>query len=287
MPPLAPIHPRYLRDQAFLSLREAIVSGRLAPGDPLVIDTLAEAFGLSSMPVREAVKRLVADGLVEELPRRAHRIAPLTRQTALDVLGVMEVLMVGAYELGVPQLDAAGVRAMRDALDRDAAGAAGAAVGDLTAALAAITAMHEVVYAATGNAELARVLSAISPRFDRVLSLWYTESIVDVATSYRHDLVSALERGERAEAIEIMRRAWRRFREVVAARADEGPAGSARRASSSWGAASAASRRSTTSRDSAGATSRSSRRTSSRAARPGTRPASARSSSRATTSCDS
>ena len=107
--PLAPIHPRYLRDQAFLSLREAIVSGRLAPGDPLVIDSLAETFGLSSMPVREAVKRLVADGLVEELPRRAHRIAPLTRETALDVLGVMEVLMVGAYELGVPQLDAGGV----------------------------------------------------------------------------------------------------------------------------------------------------------------------------------
>jgi DNA-binding GntR family transcriptional regulator len=221
VPPLAPIHPRYLRDQAFLSLREAIVSGRLAPGDPLVIDSLAEAFGLSSMPVREAVKRLVADGLVEELPRRAHRIAPLTRQTALDVLGVMEVLMVGAYELGVPQLDAGSVRAMRAALDRAAVHAAG---GDLTEALAAITAMHEVVYAATGNAELGRVLSAISPRFDRVLYLWYTESIVDVATSYRHDLVSSLERNEPAEAIEIMRRAWRRFREIVSARADKEPA---------------------------------------------------------------
>jgi DNA-binding GntR family transcriptional regulator len=218
MPPLAPIHPRYLRDQAFVSLREAIVSGRLAPGDPLVIDALAETFGLSSMPVREAVKRLVADGLVEELPRRAHRIAPLTRQTALDVLGVMEVLMVGAYELGVPQLDADGVRAMRSALDH---AAARAAAGDLIEALAAINGVHETVYAATGNAELARVLSTISPRFDRVLYLWYTESIVDVATSYRHDLVSALERGEPAQAIEIMRQAWRRFREVVAARAAE------------------------------------------------------------------
>ena len=221
MTPLAPIHPRYLRDQAFLSLREAIVSGRLAPGDPLVIDSLAETFGLSSMPVREAVKRLVADGLVEELPRRAHRIAPLTRKTALDVLGVMEVLMVGAYELGVPRLDADGVGAMRAALDR---AATHAAAGDLIEALAGINAMHEIVYAATGNPELGRVLSTVGPRFDRVLYLWYTESIVDVATSYRHDLVSALEQGEPAEAIEIMRRAWRRFREVVAARAEEEPA---------------------------------------------------------------
>ena len=107
---------------------------------------------------------------------------------------------------------------MRAALDR---AATHAAAGDLIEALAGINAMHEIVYAATGNPELGRVLSTIGPRFDRVLYLWYTESIVDVATSYRHDLVSALERGEPAEAIEIMRRAWRRFREVVAARADE------------------------------------------------------------------
>jgi DNA-binding GntR family transcriptional regulator len=218
MPDLAPIHPRYLRDQAFVSLREAIVSGALAPGSPLVIDTLADTFGLSTMPVREAVKRLVADGLVEELPRRAHRIAPLTKRTALDVLGVMEVLMVGAYELGVPDLTPADVRAMRTALDR---AAAHAAAGELIEALAGIHAMHGTVYAATGNAELGRLLATVTPRFDRVLYLWYTESIVEAGSSYRHDLVSALERGEPGEAVEIMRRAWRRFREVVVAREEE------------------------------------------------------------------
>ncbi len=218
MTPLAPIHRRYLRDHAFAGLREAIVSGSLAPGSPLVIDDLAARFELSSMPVREAVKRLVADGLVEELPRRAHRVAPLTRRTALDVLEVMEALMVRAYELGVPALDAEGIGAMRAALDR---AAAHAAAGDLIDALAGIHAMHEVVYAATGNSEFERALSSIGPRFDRVLYLWYTESIVEVGHSYRRDLIEALERGEAGEAIEIMRRAWRRFRDIVAARADE------------------------------------------------------------------
>jgi DNA-binding GntR family transcriptional regulator len=218
MTPLAPIHRRYLRDQAFVSLREAIVSGSLAPGAPLVIDDVAATFGLSTMPVREAVKRLVADGLVEELPRRAHRVAPLTRRTALDVLEVMEALMVRAYELGVPALDAEGVGAMRAALDR---AAAHAAAGELMEALAGIHAMHGIVYAATGNSEFDRALSSIGPRFDRVLYLWYMESIVEVGRSYRHELVVALERGESNEAVEIMRRAWRRFREIVAARDDE------------------------------------------------------------------
>lgn len=193
------------------------MSGSLAPGAPLVIDDLAAAFGLSAMPVREAVKRLVADGLVEELPRRAHRVAPLTRRTALDVLEVMEALMVRAYELGAPALDAEGVTAMRAALDR---AAAHAAAGELIEALTGIHAAHGIVYAATGNPEFDRALSSIGPRFDRVLYLWYTESIVEVEHSYRHDLIAALERGEPDEAIEIMRQAWRRFRDVVAARAD-------------------------------------------------------------------
>jgi len=216
--PLAPIHRRYLREQAFVSLREAIVSGSLAPGATLVIDDLAATFGLSTMPVREAVKRLVADGLVEELPRRAHRVASLTRRTALDVLEVMEALMVHAYELGVPALDADDVGAMRAAFDR---AAAHAAAGELIEALACIHAMHGVVYAATGNSEFERALSSIGPRFDRVLYLWYTESILEVGRSYRHDLVVALERGDRDEAIEIMRRAWRRFHDIVAERDDE------------------------------------------------------------------
>jgi DNA-binding GntR family transcriptional regulator len=216
--PLAPIDRRYLREQAFASLREAIVSGRLAPGATLVIDDLAATFGLSTMPVREAVKRLVADGLVEELPRRAHRVAVLTRRTALDVLEVVEALMVRAYELGAPRLDQEGVGAMRAALDR---AAAHAAAREPIEVLAAIHAMHGIVYAATGNSEFERALSAIGPRFDRVLYLWYTESIVEVGASYRHDLIAALERGEPDQAVEIMRRAWRRLRDIVASRDDE------------------------------------------------------------------
>lgn len=183
-----------------------------------MIDDLAATFELSTMPVREAVKRLVADGLIEELPRRAHRVAPLTKRTALNVLEVMEALMVRAYEIGVPALDAEGVSAMRAALDR---AAAHAAARELTEALADIHAMHGVVYAATGNSEFDRALSSIGPRFDRVLYLWYTESIVEVGRSYRQDLVAALERGKPHAAVEIMRRAWRDFRDSVTAREEE------------------------------------------------------------------
>jgi len=220
MTPLSPIATPYLRDQAFQRLRQAIVAGVLPPASPIVIDDLAASLELSSMPVREAVKRLVADGLVDELPRRAHRVAPLTRESALNVLEIVGTLMIRAYEIGVPVLGKSEVAAMRAALDEAAASAAD---GDLTAALARVHAMHAVVYAATGNPEFERTIAAIGPRFDRVLYLWYTESITDVAGSYRHHLVVALEDGRNEEAIEILRQAWRRLRDVIAAREDESP----------------------------------------------------------------
>jgi DNA-binding GntR family transcriptional regulator len=215
---LAPIEPTYLRDEAFRQLRTAIVSGSLAPGEPLVIDQLATSFGLSSMPVREAVKRLVADGLVEELPRRAHRVALLTRASALDVLEIVGTLMIRAYEIGVPALEDDGIAAMRAAFD---SACVCAAAGDLTGALAQIHVMHGVVYAASGNPEFQRTIGAIGPRFDRVLYLWYTSSISAVATSYRRDLVDAVEARRPEAAVAIMRDAWRRLRDVIASRQDD------------------------------------------------------------------
>lgn len=172
------------------------------------------------MPVREAVKRLVVEGLVEELPRRAHRVAPLTRSSALNVLEIVGTLMIRAYELGAPHLKEPEIRAMRAAFD-DAV--ALAERGDLTGVLACVHRLHAVVYAATGNPEFERIISQSAPRFDRVVYLWYTDSLVDVGTSYRRDLIEALEGRRRKEAIAVVRNAWGRFRDVISRREDDAP----------------------------------------------------------------
>jgi DNA-binding GntR family transcriptional regulator len=134
---------------------------------------------------------------------------------------VTETLMVRGYELGVPALEEADVAEMRRRLD---GAVADAAAGDLIAVLAGVHAMHAVVYAATGNPEFARALRTITPRFDRVLYLWYTDSIVAVGSSYRRDMVEALERGRRDEAVEIVRAAWRRVHDIVGAREEDAAA---------------------------------------------------------------
>jgi DNA-binding GntR family transcriptional regulator len=69
-----PLDRQTLGDRAYAQLAELLVSGRLAPGDKLSLRATADLLGVSMMPVREAVSRLVADKALEVTPNRAVRV---------------------------------------------------------------------------------------------------------------------------------------------------------------------------------------------------------------------
>src|SRR5450432_2950146 len=69
---------RTLAEKAFETLHIAIVTGRLRPGARLPIEELAGVLEMSPMPIREAVRRLDADGLVENIPHRGARVTELS-----------------------------------------------------------------------------------------------------------------------------------------------------------------------------------------------------------------
>lgn len=83
---------RTLSEQVAGELRDAIRSGRLAPGDRLVERKLAAEMGISHIPVREALARLADEGLVEHLPRRGARVAALD-EAALDELSSLRIVL--------------------------------------------------------------------------------------------------------------------------------------------------------------------------------------------------
>src|ERR1700761_4370924 len=76
---------RTLAEKAFETLHRAIITGRLQPGTRLPIEDLAEVLEMSPMPIREAVRRLDAAGLVENIPHRGARV------TELSVIDLAEV----------------------------------------------------------------------------------------------------------------------------------------------------------------------------------------------------
>src|SRR5438046_10529543 len=75
-----------LRDNVYESLRSDILTGRLAPGDDMREQELAERYSVSRQPVREALLRLQREHLVTVQPRQGYRVNPISLSDARDVL---------------------------------------------------------------------------------------------------------------------------------------------------------------------------------------------------------
>jgi DNA-binding GntR family transcriptional regulator len=80
-------------------MRAAILSGELAPGAKLIETELADRFGTSRGPIREAIRELAREGLVSELPRRGTQVSMLTAQDLSEVYAVREALEVSASRI--------------------------------------------------------------------------------------------------------------------------------------------------------------------------------------------
>ena len=86
------------------TLRAAILSGQLAPGEPLGQEALAQRFGVSRIPVRESLKQLEAEGLVEARPHRGAVVARLTVEELDELYGIVWALEMLAARAAVPRM---------------------------------------------------------------------------------------------------------------------------------------------------------------------------------------
>lgn len=88
-----------LHEHAANRLRTLIVRGDLAPGEPLLEVSLSEALGISRTPLREALKQLAAEGLVELRLNRGAVVAPLRRDELAELFEAVSAIERAAAEL--------------------------------------------------------------------------------------------------------------------------------------------------------------------------------------------
>ena len=206
--PLVAVPRSFLRDQAYARLREAIITGTLAPGQTIVIDDLARQLELSAMPVREALASLVRDGLVESLPRRAHRVSSMSEHDAMALADVVATVTVRVYALGAPNVDAAGMDLMQRFIDEHDTAMAS---GQLEQAVRAVEGFHGVVFQACGNPEYRRLLDSLVPRWERIMLLQYPEAIERFGPHVTGVVLAALRSGDPSGAVAAVRATWAAF----------------------------------------------------------------------------
>ncbi|WP_329340548.1 GntR family transcriptional regulator [Streptomyces sp. NBC_00663] len=206
MEAIRPVARTLLRDRAYASIRDAIVSGELEPGAVVRDADLAERLGLSRAPVREAFSRLVDEGLLESKPQSYTRVTPVLAADVRDAAAVVGALHELVTRVAVPRLFAADIEAMRAANERFAAAVH---AGDVDSALRADDALHDVLVRVSGNRAAAATVARYTPLIRRLERRRFGEGGNCRSAGLHERLIEACAAGDVTGAVEVTAEIWR------------------------------------------------------------------------------
>jgi DNA-binding GntR family transcriptional regulator len=191
--PVRPLARATAVEQVYTQIRELILDGEIEPGQTVTIQSLADAFGVSAMPVREALHRLMAERALTVVAGRSVGIPHLTLARLEDLKRVrLEVEgLAAAWAAG--RIGAAGLAELARLIDQMAAAAT---AQDRRRFVPANRAFHFAIYRAAGSEALLGVIEPlwlqISPYFD----LLHARGNWQTANRRHQDLVAALAAGD-------------------------------------------------------------------------------------------
>ncbi len=166
-----------LHDRVYATIRDGLINGRFVPGKSVTLRGLAADLGVSPMPVRAAVTRLVAEGALSITPTRRVSVPRMSRQRFDELMRVRILLEGEAAERALPAIDddrLATIRAHDKRLEQCLAG------GDAGGYMAANHAFHFAIYDALPSAVLVPVIAGLWLQFGPFMRLVYDD--LDMST---------------------------------------------------------------------------------------------------------
>ncbi len=151
-------------------LRRAICHGDIAPGAPIPQEAIAEQFGVSRVPIREALKILEGEGHVTYEPHHGYTVTQLKVSELLEIYRIRELLEEYAVRLAVPQLTAETFTQLDRLLtEMDDA----AVAGDIAALTDANRDFHFTIIAASRQAHLTKIIRQLWDSSDPYRSVYF------------------------------------------------------------------------------------------------------------------
>lgn len=145
------------------TLRTAILSGRLAGGTPLRQEDLAVAFGVSRMPVREALRQLEAQALIDFVPHKGAIVTEISAADAGDTYAIRMALEPATFERSIPHLTEADFERAEDLIAEMDSEQDPGRMGELNRRF------HMTLYGAAGRPKLIALTESYLASFDRYL----------------------------------------------------------------------------------------------------------------------
>ena len=193
-------------ERAYARVREMVLTGELEPGAVLNQAVLARQIGISTTPLREALRRLAQQGLVELGAHRDARVAPLDAAEARDLVELRQDLDPLAAGLAAQRRTAADLAEIADSLAR----LESLPEDPSPAQLAGHRRFHAALYRASHNAVLVETLDGLWDKTDRyrrhALRAGRSDEEVAQRAEEHRLLVEAVSDRDAAVATELMRR---------------------------------------------------------------------------------
>lgn len=205
-PSSGPLVPSSIVDLAVGELRRLILAGEFRPGERLREEELTRRWGISRPPLREALRILAADGLVEQSPRRGVRVASLTEQDVAEIYSLRYALERFAIDRGVPAARPELLAPLHEAM---AAMRQAGALDDTAGVVEANREFHLGIIGLAEHRRLAQVYEQLMRQMQLCMGMnlrqraagadGHADSIV------RHQaLLDAIEGGDRADVLRAM-----------------------------------------------------------------------------------
>jgi DNA-binding GntR family transcriptional regulator len=150
-----------VRQKVFETMREAITGGRLRPGQRLVEKDLCEMMGVSRPSVREALRHLESEGLIETIPNRGPVVATLSRDEAKGIYQVRAALEGLAAKLFAECASDSQVRALSDSVEELAHAMERT---DMAAIVVAKDHFYSLMFQGAGNPMIPQILRTMNGR---------------------------------------------------------------------------------------------------------------------------
>ena len=204
---------RPIGEMAYVSLKGAIVKGDLHPGQRLVESALSAQMGISRIPVREAIKKLEQDGLIEKLEKGGFIVKNPSRKEIEETFGIRACLESYAAALATGHMDAPTIdrlegvlRLYRDALERR----------DIAKMTQLNNQLDEIIFTASGSRKLYALIANFRDFISRYRKVLLTcMDYAAISLSEHEEIVQAMKEGDGERVEKLVRKHLLRGRDIL------------------------------------------------------------------------